>query len=76
MWCILTLPITTVAVFELHGQILNKSFEFAKKNKRKEWKKQEFINALKKYKNQSEMAKACGVSRQRISELKKKFKIK
>ncbi len=66
----------TVAVFELHGQILNKSFEFAKKNKRKEWKKQEFINALKKYKNQSEMAKACGVSRQRISELKKKFKIK
>ena len=45
--------------------------------KRKKWNKQDFIDTLKKYnKNQSEMAKSYGISRQRVSELKKKFKIK
>lgn len=39
------------------------------------WSKSFFIENIKKYKNQSEMAKAYGISRQRISELKNKFNI-
>ena len=62
-----------MAAMEVQKQIFDKP---PRQTKRKEWKKQEFIDMLKKYKNQSEMARACGISRQRISELKKKFKIK
>ncbi len=64
------------AAWEVQRQILDKPSNAPEKTKRKEWKKQAFINTLKKYKNQSEMARAYGISRQRISELKKKFKIK
>ncbi len=39
------------------------------------WSKSFFIKNIKKYKNQSEMAKALGVSRQRISAMKKKLNI-
>ena len=62
-----------MAAREVQKQIFD---EPSRQTKRKEWKKQEFIDMLKKYKNQSEMAKSYGISRQRISELKKKFKIK
>ncbi len=65
-----------IAAWEVQIQIFDKPPKPEEETKRKEWKKQAFINTLKKYKNQSEMAKSCGISRQRISELKKKFKIK
>ena len=65
-----------IAALEVQRQILDKPPKLQEETKRKEWKKQAFVDALKKYKNQSEMARACGISRQRISELKKKFKIK
>ena len=65
-----------MAALEVQRQIFDKPPKPREETKRKEWKKQAFINTLKKYKNQSEMARACGISRQRISELKKKFKIK
>ena len=67
-----------MAAREVQKQIFDEPFKHIEniEKKRKEWKKQEFIDMLKKYKNQSEMARKCQVSRQRISELKKKFKIK
>ena len=65
-----------IATWEVQRQIFDKPSKPPEKTKRKEWKKQAFVNTLKTYKNQSEMARACGISRQRISELKKKFKIK
>jgi hypothetical protein len=64
-----------VAAIDIYRQIIEEK-ERPVRTKRKEWNKNDFIVQLKKYKSQSEMANACGVSRQRISELKKKFKIK
>ncbi len=63
-----------LAAQEVYNQIIEKKPLPEKKIKK--WDKQAFVNTLKKYKNQSEMARACGISRQRISELKKKFKVK
>ena len=64
-----------VAAIDIYRQIIEEK-ERPVRTKRKEWNKNDFIVQLKKYKSQSEMAKFYGISRQRISELKKKFKIK
>ena len=64
-----------VAAIDIYRQIIEEK-ERPVQTKRKEWNKNDFIFQRKKYKNQSEMARATGISRQRISELKKKFKIK
>lgn len=63
---------------ELYGIKANERFlESRKPHKRsnKIWDKSFFLENIIKYKNQSEMAKALGVSRQRISAMKKKLKI-
>jgi hypothetical protein len=64
-----------IAEREVFRQVMAIEQQHTEKENRKEWKKQDFIRALQNHKNQSEMAKAYGISRQRISELKKKFNI-
>ena len=46
-----------------------------KQHSNKIWSKSFFIKNIKKYKNQSELAKILGISRQRISFMKKKLNI-